>query len=228
MLITNGLLLNRYWIDCLSELRKLSKIKISLDGAHSEVNDAIRGNGVFDKVDEKIKLVKNLSDLEVIVMFTLMRSNIKDVKDLYLYYKNMNANGFIVERFIPIGRGSACYDEVLSKDEWENTVEHLFKSKNYAFNSENSMHFKAFWINLNGAEPDIRGAFCTVNHGALCIMPDGKIYPCRRLPVNIGNLRQESFESVLTRMKHLKNISNREEDLFPGCRALTYAMKNIF
>ena len=53
-LITNGLCLDRRMVSRLAAIPKLRKIKISLDGAEPEINDAIRQRGTFEKKSNKV------------------------------------------------------------------------------------------------------------------------------------------------------------------------------
>jgi len=87
---------------------------------------------------------------------------------------------------------------------------------------------------LNGNDPTV-GALCSVGNNALTIMHDGTIYPCRRLPIPIGNALTDSFykvwytSEVLWNIRNTKNIKGKCSgcDFIPicrGCRAIAYAL----
>lgn len=77
------------------------------------------------------------------------------------------------------------------------------------------------------------GALCSVGNNALTIMPDGTVYPCRRLPIPIGNILIDGLfaiwydSEVLWKIRNPKNIQGkcRDCDLLVncrGCRAMAY------
>lgn len=115
-IITNGTLIDRY----ISELsgiktayRKFDKIFVSLDGVSPGVNDSIRGEGTFQKTVENVKLLVR-EKMPVVIMFTLMKSNYADAGKLYNFCVDAGVDGFIIERFIPLGRGKKITGEVVT------------------------------------------------------------------------------------------------------------------
>ncbi len=72
-MVTNGVLLDKY-IDLCKEAFK--KIYISIDG-NREIHDGIRGDGVFDKVSENIKLLQG-GKAEIIIM-TVISPEVLDI-----------------------------------------------------------------------------------------------------------------------------------------------------
>ncbi len=118
-IITNGLLVDREKMRRLSDFSKLKKIKISLDGADAETNDAIRSKGVFEKVMQNISLARKEKRFEIIVMFTVMKKNLRNLPSLFKLCQDSGINGLIIERFIPLGKGKGVMNEVLHKEEWK-------------------------------------------------------------------------------------------------------------
>ena len=81
-------------------------------------------------------------------------------------------------------------------------------------------------------DPDV-GALCSVGNNALTIMPDGTVYPCRRLPISIGNIMKDGLFKIWYDSEFLWNIRNPKNiqgkcktcDLLAncrGCRAVAY------
>ena len=88
----------------LSVIPKLSKMKISLDGAEVETNDSVR-QGVFEKVMQAISRLKEEGRFEIILMFTVMKRNFKNLASYIHLCQQLGVDGMILERFIPWGRG---------------------------------------------------------------------------------------------------------------------------
>ncbi len=50
-----------------------------MDGADAETNDAIRGKGVFEQVVENHSLLEAAQRFEIILMFTVMKGNYRNL-----------------------------------------------------------------------------------------------------------------------------------------------------
>jgi MoaA/NifB/PqqE/SkfB family radical SAM enzyme len=232
-IITNGLLFNQDVIQRLSEFSKLKKIKVSLDGPDEETNDSIRQKDTFNRVVKNISLIKKKSSFEIILMFTVMRRNFRSLSAFFKLSKELRTDGFIIERFIPWGRGRERMDEVLSKEEWRELTGTL--SNLFLIDEKNALlPYQAFLVNFNGEELELLGAPCVIGRDGLCIMPEGIVFPCRRFPMSIGNLLNDSLKEIWEKSSLLNQLSKKEnlkgqcgkcevEDC-RGCRSLAFAL----
>ncbi len=170
-IITNGLSFDREWVERLSTFSKLKKIKISLDGADAETNDSIRQERTFEKVIKNLSLFKGEDFFEIILMFTVMKRNLKSVPSFFKLSKDLGVNGFIIERFIPWGRGRERMEEVLNGKDWEELIKTL--SDLFAIEGENTLlPYQAFQVCFDGEEPELLGAPCVIGRDGLCVMPE--------------------------------------------------------
>lgn len=214
-IITNGLLFDQDLVKRLSAFSKLKKIKISLDGADEETNDSIRQEGAFKKVVQNIPLIRKESSFEIILMFTVMRRNFRNLPSFFKLSQELGINGFIIERFIPWGRGRERMDEVLNKEEWREMVKMLLDF--FSIEEENPfLPYQAFQVSFNGEEPELLGAPCVIGKDGLCVMPDGDVYPCRRFPIPIGNLLETFLKQIWDESEILKKL-RRKENLKGKC-----------
>jgi radical SAM protein with 4Fe4S-binding SPASM domain len=232
-IITNGLFLNGEIIRKLSALSKFGKIKISLDGADSETNDSIRSKGTFEKVMRNIPLIKEAGRFEILFMFTAMKRNFRNLPSLFKLCQDLGADGLIIERFVPLGRGRKILEEVLSKEEWKEMIRILLDF--FSIEDINLfLPYQAFQISFKGEEPELLGAPCVIGTDGLCVMPDGGVFPCRRLPINIGNLLETSLKQIweesdlLQRLRRKKNLKGKcgecEMEGCRGCRSLAFSL----
>jgi radical SAM protein with 4Fe4S-binding SPASM domain len=232
-MITNGLLIDREVIKSLSRFSKLKKIKISLDGTDAETNDSIRKNGTFEKVIQNIALMREEHAFEIILMFTVMKRNFRNILSFFELSRALGVNGFIIERFIPWGRGRGRMDEVMSREDWRELLRML--SGLFSIEDENSLlSYQAFQVRFHKDEPELLGAPCIIGRDGLCIMPDGSVFPCRRFPVSIGNLLKDSLKQIWEESKIL-GILGKKENLkgncgscsikdCRGCRSLAFSL----
>ena len=101
-IITNGSLINEGLLKKLGAARKLRQIKVSLDGATEKTNDLIRRPGSFRAVVENINLLQEKTDLEVIVMLTVMRSNNYELPALFQLCRDLKVDPLLIKRFFPL------------------------------------------------------------------------------------------------------------------------------
>ena len=233
-IITNGLLMDRERMRRLSDFSKLRKIKISLDGADAETNDAIRSKGVFEKVMQNILLMREEKRFEIIVMFTVMKKNFRNLPSVFKLCEDSGIDGLIIERFIPLGKGKEAMNEVLRREEWSEMIGMLFRFFSIEGEENSLLPYQAFQISFTGEEPELLGAPCVIGVDGLCIMPEGDVFPCRRFPVSIGNLLQTPLKQIweasglLEKLRVKKNLKGKcgkckMEDC-RGCRSLALAL----
>jgi radical SAM protein with 4Fe4S-binding SPASM domain len=232
-IITNGLSIDRETMRRLSGFSKLKKIKISLDGGDAETNDSIRSKGSFQKVMQNLPLIKKTGRFELILMFTVMKKNFKNLPSFFKLCQDLDMDGLIIERFIPLGKGKESLDEVLSKEEWKEMIGMLLDF--FSIEDVNSfLPYQAFQVIFNGEEPELLGAPCVIGEEGLCIMPDGVVFPCRRFPLSIGNLLDTSLKQIWKKSEILKEL-RRKDNLkgkcgkceirdCRGCRSLALAL----
>jgi len=81
---------------------------------------------------------------------------------------------------------------------------------------------------------DTAGGICSIGLDGLCILPDATVLPCRRLPIAIGNLKEDSLleiwhkSDLLWQIRDKRNLKGKCKscEFIPqcsGCRAMAYA-----
>ena len=229
-ILTNGSLISDNIASTLRSLMKLRRIQVSLEGSTPEVNDAIRGNGSFEETMAAIRKMKKYG-LIVGVMTTVSRLNYLDVPHLIELLDSEDVDTFAMERLVPEGRGEQFKRQLLSPQELKELYERIYKMKPRIKGTHILMSRPLFTL-VAPDDPDV-GALCSVGNNALTIMPDGTVYPCRRLPIPIGNVLTDGLFSiwydseVLWRIRNPDNLQGkcRDCDLLAtcrGCRAMAY------
>ncbi len=235
-IITNGLLLTQKNVNKLKDYKKLRELKISLEAGNAELNDSIRGRGVFKKVLENVQNCNKEFNKEIVLMFTLSSYNYQDLPSMIRMAEELDADGVIIERFVPLGTGIQMKDEFLKPDEWQEVLRVIIDFSNLAVAPQELLPYKAFHVDLK-KEKDVKGALCNLGDESMALMPNGDVYPCRRFPTKIGNLVNDDFGEILLRLRILresleKNLKgkcsrcNVSECI--GCRALAYALTGDF
>ncbi|NPV69880.1 MAG: radical SAM protein [Firmicutes bacterium] len=230
--LTNGSLLSGGDLQRLDRLSKLRRVQLSLESPYREVNDVIRGTGSFDTTVSAIRELKG-HGFQVSVMMTASKLNNDHVPEMIRFLEDEGVDAFAVERFVPEGSGAEVRELVLSRDD----AAALFKTV-HAFGTGTRrirvlMHRPLFC--LIDAEDSTVGAMCSVGTNALTIMHDGTLYPCRRLPIPIGNVLTDGVfkawydSDVLWSVRNPSNLKGKcgACELAPlcrGCRAMAYCI----
>jgi len=235
-ILTNGCYITEDVVDHLKKFNKIRRIQLSLEGSSPEINDAIRGSGSFDKTINAIRLLKE-NDFQVAVMMTISNFNVSEIEPLIDLLAEERVDTFAAERFIPEGRGLEMQQYLLDKDQLRQVFSGLYER---ALGQEKPriLLYRPLFALLDDKDPTV-GAMCSVGTNALTIMHDGTIYPCRRLPIPIGNALTDSFYEIWYTSELLWNIRKTGNlkgkcsgcDLIPvcrGCRAMAYAVSGDY
>lgn len=228
--LTNGSLISQDEATALSSHPRLRRVQVSLEGAAPEINDAIRGPGSFESTISAIRRLRN-AGIEVSVMTTLSRANMNEIPALVNLASQEGVASLAMERLIPEGRGAGFSDQILSREELRELYEKL-----YHIATDHPpvclLLYRPLFAILAPDDPRV-GALCSAGNNALTIMPDGTVYPCRRLPISIGNVLEDGFfriwygSKVLWRIRNPDNLGAKCRECHiltrcRGCRAMAY------
>lgn len=234
-IITNGLLLDDTVIETLNTVEHLHEIKISMEGGDEASNDAIRGRGTFRAAcDAAIRCVRH-SRARTVIMYTLGAYNYRQCRAMVNHARSLGAAGMILERFVPLGTGLGMRDQYLRPDQWRSVLEEVSRSFDLGCSAEELLPYKAFKIDLRGGD-NVSGALCNLGDEAMALMPNADVYPCRRLPITIGNLRRDDFPEIRRRLavfrEEMENGRTGKCAGCPvvsclGCRAIALAVHGV-
>jgi radical SAM protein with 4Fe4S-binding SPASM domain len=229
--LTNGSLVSDDVAQDLAGLGKLRRVQVSLEGSSATTNDAIRGDGSYDETLRAIRVMKR-HGLTVSVMTTISRLNSSNIPALFKLLESEGVDTFALERLIPEGNGKGLQSQLLTPHELRELYEGIYEMATIS-NGTRILLYRPLFAAIAPGDPTA-GALCSAGNNALTVMPDGTVYPCRRLPIPIGNVLRDGFFSIWYDSQVLWNIRNpdnlggkcRECDLLAvcrGCRAMAYA-----
>ena len=244
-ILSNGTLINESIVEQIQDLKKVRSVQISLEGASPESNDTIRGKGTFEKALAAIRLLRS-SGISVNIMFTLQRRNMDTIPPLIDLATAEDISTLTIERFVPIGSGSKIKDQLLSPEEIKHVFEYVSKRAEQEINRDGLTSIsrsRPLWVMCSrnkdslGADistEDAPGGICSIGLDGLCILPDATVLACRRLPIPIGNLKNDSLLKIwhtsdllceIADKRNLKGKCNSCEFITQcsGCRAIAYA-----
>jgi radical SAM protein with 4Fe4S-binding SPASM domain len=244
-ILSNATLINESIVDRIRSLKKVRCVQVSLEGASPETNDAVRGRGTFDKILACIRLLRS-KNIKVNIMFTLQRRNMKDIPSLIDLAVAEGISSLTIERFVPVGSGAKIRNELLSPEEIKRVFSYISERAEQEINGgglTSISRSRPLWVmcnkntgflGANMSSKDTTGGICSIGLDGLCILPDATVLPCRRLPIPIGNLKNDSLLKIwhtsdllweIADKRNLKGKCNACEFITrcSGCRAMAYA-----
>ncbi len=222
---TFGILTNGNFIDAEAarRLRALgaSYVQVSIEGTR-ERNDEIRGTGA---TDETISALKHLvrERLHTAISFTAQRSNFREFLDVARLGRELGVNRVWSDRLIPWGSGSDLREEVLSSEETREFFEVMHAAHGEAARSfcrtEITMT-RALQFLVGGGRPYHCGAGDTL----ITIQPNGDLYPCRRMPIRVGNVMETSLVELYYESPLFRDLRDKDR-ISDGCEECSFAGK---
>ena len=107
----------------------------------------------------------------------------------------------------------------LSSAEWGEVSAEISRSAGIEADPSDLSPFRAFWLHLGAdIQEPLTGARCNLGGGSMALMPDGTVFPCRRLPVAVGNALEEPFARIRERLAEFEPGDGN------SCRALAAAL----
>lgn len=231
-LMTNGTLLSD--ADCTQLAAKplLRRVQLSMEGASPRTHDGIRGDGSFGETVDAIRRCKR-HGLTVAVMMTLSGENKDEILPLLNLLMDLDVDTFALDRFIPEGQAIDHRDWLLSPEELKRCFKAVYEW-GISHPKPRVLTYRPLFCLIDSESPHI-GAMCSVGINALTILHDGSVYPCRRLPIVLGNVVTDSlfeifYESpILWKAREPSNLGGRCSscEFVPvcrGCRAMALAV----
>jgi radical SAM protein with 4Fe4S-binding SPASM domain len=238
---------NPYHLDekVAKELKKLGikAYQLSLDGLE-KTHDFIRKKGSFKKTLRALKILKKVG-IESNVLLTLSKINVKDLIPLMKLVSKIGVDVFSFGRLTPFGNCKIKKNDILSPKELRDILlDVLFEiiklkkngSKTRYHIRENLFYLLLKELNILPKLPQNNIVYdgCSIGIDSLAILPDGIVYPCRRLPIKIGKVPEEKIVKIFFESKELNKLRevNKIEkckdcylfSICRGCRAVAYAI----
>ena len=217
-LITNGTLITKNIVEEWKSIG-VDFVQVSLDGSNPEINDAIRGKGVFQRVINNISLLKEYG-IKFSLYPTITKLNLKDVPSMVeLFCSLTGRETFSGAFFAPIGRGSLNKDELsLSAEDYIQLVHRLVKEEKTRSKFANLIGFES---KLDRVPCNLtRKLNCGLGTATISIDSDGSVYPCHWLHLpeyRAGNIRISNFREIYFNSEVLRKIRELRVDKLENC-----------
>ncbi|MBU7024517.1 MAG: SPASM domain-containing protein, partial [Theionarchaea archaeon] len=232
LLETNGTLITPQIIEKLNELiPPKATIQVSLDGSIPSVNDTIRGEGAFQKAVTGLTSIIANTPLKTTISYTFHAQNKEDIPSIIALGEELGVDTLYLTRLVPIGRGKAL-DAVLTPEETREVLTYLHQ-KNQELSRKGTPHIaeNRCLFHLTDPEEAVRrykskeerlGNACAVASSTFTVLADGTAVPCRRLPIPLGSLLEQSFLDIWFKSDVLWDFRRRQTLLKGKCQSCKY------
>ena len=196
----------------------LAYLQVSMEGSPA-VHDAIRGAGDHARVMRALYACRQ-AGIRTSVSFTAGSGNFREFAAVAKSAGRRHAASVWADRYVPIGKRNADHTNVLSPAEVREFFE-IMRQSRYELASMPGLHTE---VCLHRALQFLSGGesyACQAGSQLLVIMPNGDVYPCRRLPIRVGNVFEQSLETIYRESPLLAQL--REVEWVPaGCEPCGY------
>lgn len=229
---TNATLIDRSVARQLKE-HNIKRSVVSFDGSNEQVMDNVRGEGSFKKNIRGIEALVT-EGLDVLLSVTVTKLNYKDIRQMVLLGKKLNARA-IRFNFVFVGGNAICFikEIYLSPKEELEIIEEVCRLKKefpdfvsgdsaYLFQKNKLEEMKTYTPSTD----KISIPFCGAATSKCNIRADGWVTPCELIwEAKCGNLKEQNFTDIWQNSKMMQEIREPLElDLneIPECKGCQY------
>ncbi|MHB8952988.1 MAG: radical SAM protein [Pirellulaceae bacterium] len=213
--LTNGSFITAAVANRLRQLRP-AYVQVSIEGTRA-THDNIRGLGNFERT---LAAVRHLlrSGIRTIISFSAHRTNFREFPEVCRLAHRLRVSRVWADRVIPWGSGTELRDQLLTPGETREFFDIMEKARREAeqqwYNpTEVAMH-RALQFLVGGGQP----YHCTAGDCLITVQPNGDVYPCRRLPIRVGNLMETPLAELYYSSDLLRALRDRNR-VSQGCEA---------
>lgn len=220
----NGTMISDEYAAMLKELG-CSFIQVSMDGG-IDAHDNIRGRGSFVKTFEGIRKLKK-HGLPVSVSFTAGKDNYREFHAAADAARKAGAVAVWTDRVIPErGHGDTSQylmndDDVISYLSLVNQCRKKFMRR-FLCRTGIGMGRALQFMFYDGSGFDEYPYRCSAGSTVLTVLADGRIVPCRRMPVIVGDLKTDDLYDVYHKSE-LLTLLRDPINIPDGCGACSYS-----
>jgi len=214
-LLSNGSLIN---LPVARRRKKLGgeAVQVSIEGEKKQ-NDRIRGEGAFEKTKRALGGLAE-AGIAPCVSLTLTKGNISSIPAVIKFCERNAVKRLGVRRLVPIGTGKDLErtmpspQQVKESYRYIETMAGLYKQRGLEI--------------VRGCEEGIFsreagrpiGACAAVEGRCLVVLANGDVVPCRRLPLKLGSVLDDSLTDVYYNAEALMQLRNLN-NAHPSCQA---------
>ncbi len=216
-ILTNGSFIDRSAAADLKTLR-VSFVQVSIEGTRS-THDRIRGAGSHDRAVSALRCLADRG-IRTLISFTAHKGNYREFPDVVALGRKLNVWRVWSDRMIPRGNGNTLGGGLDPAETRE-----FFGIMHRARESENRKLFRRTEVAMGRALQFLVGGGkpyrCNAGKGLITVMPDGTLYPCRRMPMPVGTLPHDTLSNLYFHNELFRSLRDGQR-VSDGCAGCLY------
>lgn len=209
---TSGYILNDKILKCIDKLENVNGlIQISIDG-FNESHNFIRGKSdSFEKTIKFLEVIKN-KNVQLVVATCIAEQDFKEIEELCIYLKD---KGVDLHRIGWVSEQGRANENNIKSNFGSNEIHLLIKELKDKYEDEK---FKVGAFEDHNSNNNLN---CGLGYRILKVNPSFKLSPCPMISKEIGDINNESLESIYIRnSKIFPSLKSAEEKLCKGCELI--------
>lgn len=220
----------------------LRSYQVSIDGLEP-THDSLRSPGSFLRTIRGLKLLRDAGIYNV-VMFTLSKLNAHELIPVIRIVNDLKVDVFDFARLVPVGSGEQLKNSLISSEEYHALLlevlgeyRQLKKLGGHTYFGRKDHLWKLLYdeIGMLGLLPDDKETIfdgCGLGVNLLTVLADGSVMACRRLPIVIGKVPEQSLREIFIDSEALNQMRQDTQitkcgychlrQFCRGCRAVAY------
>ncbi len=216
-ILTSGVTIDRKQARAIARFHP-AYVQLSIDGDRP-THDALRGDGDYDRVANAVRHLQR-AGVRTSVSFTAHQGNYKQFGRVVRACCRWGVHHVWTDRLVPHGRGSQL--QSLTLEQFREYLEIIRRARRYAswylFSPTTVTMRRALQFLVGGGKP----YRCSAGDRLIALMPDGTVYPCRRMPISVGQLFPATLLNIYQSSVVLRDL--RDEQRIPeDCRCCPHA-----
>ncbi len=223
IILSNGTLFKGERLQQLKKLRRKNlTIQISLEAPEAEINDAMRGDGSFEKTADGIKNLVSIG-ITPIVTTTITNHNVEHLTGMPAFISSLGVKNLHILWLQNSGRAKSAGQLSARPENVTETMRDLMKeSKRHGVVLDNEMSLKLRTMSKRGRKQDL----CNSCFEMLSIDSDGQVYPCAPLNgtdgFSCGSIKKSSLKEIWLNSEQAKKIRENSVSLKEGCQSCEF------
>lgn len=185
-------------------------VQLSLDGLR-EKHDEWRGPGVFEQVRVATRILR-AEGIRVTWAMTLASRNLEDLPGV-LELASREADRFAFSRLVPCGAARHARPEPLSIEQTAQAFRTVWDFSRRGTSLELPLRDPLWHLFFAHEKPSPYAGGCSAGYGGICLEADGTVFPCRRLPLPLGNVLTDDLRRL---WRHPTMEALRDRDRLRG------------
>jgi radical SAM protein with 4Fe4S-binding SPASM domain len=205
----------------------MTYIQVSIDGLRN-VHNYLRGFNSFDSAIDALRLLER-ENLLPSVMTTVNSYNFKQVPEIIDLVRSMNIPILGIQRFIPVGRGEVFKNLALAPEDCGDLLNYVMRKREELKDEICIITPDPLKVLIDKQE----AAGCPIGNNILALTPNGDMFPCCKLPINLGNFIFQDFHEawnskIMETLRCSRNLKGKcryceHREICKGCRGAAYA-----